>query len=150
MIFNGTDFPSRQLCLNVIKSEPGHCITFPINHTALACVSRMGHRISNKKNPCSSTRHWQQLKRGGIKVVTLEDLPKKSDLRKWPPDVPWTSRSRSGPHSTRRNALVSTRDPVVGPNGLKRTSENPEIPPERQPGYRFLEVGEWVREISRA
>ena len=65
MIFNGTDFPSRQLCLNVIKSEPGHCITFPINHTALACVSRMGHRISNKKNPCSSTRHWQQLKRGG-------------------------------------------------------------------------------------
>jgi len=29
--------------------------------------------------------------------------------------------------STRRNALVSTRDPVVGPNGLKRTSENPEL-----------------------
>ena len=42
---------------------------------------------------------------------------------------PWdevlSSRSRSGPNSTRRNLLVSTRDSVVGPNRLKRTSENP-------------------------
>ena len=33
--------------------------------------------------------------------------------------------SRSGPLSTRRNALGSTRDPVVGPNGVIRTCENP-------------------------
>ena len=31
------------------------------------------------------------------------------------------------------NAAVTTRDPVVGPDGLKRTSENPENPPERRP-----------------
>ena len=35
--------------------------------------------------------------------------------------------------STRRNAPVSTRDPVVGPNGVKRTAENPEHPPYKAP-----------------
>ena len=58
--------------------------------------------------------------------VTLEDFQNNPDLRKRPPDVPRNSRSRSGPNSTRRNPLVSTRDPVLSPFGLQRTSENPE------------------------
>ena len=37
-----------------------------------------------------------------------------------------TSRSRSWPNSTRRNALVTTRAPVVGPNGLKQTPQQPQ------------------------
>ena len=47
------------------------------------------------------------------------------------------SRRRSGPLSTRRNAAVPTRDPVVGPNGLKRTSENPGNPSCNAPYQKF-------------
>ena len=62
---------------------------------------------------------------------------RKNDLRKRLPDVPQTSRRRSGPLSTRRNALVSTRDPVVDPDGLKRASENPETPRYKSPYQNF-------------
>ena len=48
-----------------------------------------------------------------------------------------TSRSRSLPNSSRRNLLVSTRDPVVGPHGLKRPSENRESPPYEAPSQNF-------------
>ena len=77
-----------------------------------------------------------------LQGVTLDDLPQKNDLRKQLQNDPRTSRRRSGPLSTRRNALVSTRDPVVGPNGLKRTSENPENPPYKAPYQNFqLKIG---------
>ena len=51
--------------------------------------------------------------------------------------TPRTSRSRSGPNSTRRIPAVPTRDPVVGPHGLQRTSETPERPPCEAPHQNF-------------
>ena len=60
-----------------------------------------------------------------------------AEFRKRSPDVPQTSRSGSGSNSTRRNLLVSTREPLVGPDGLKRTCENPERPPYKAAYQKF-------------
>ena len=65
-----------------------------------------------------------------------------NDLRKRPQNDPRTSRRTSGPLSTRRNALVSTRDPVVGPDGLKRTCGNHSNPLYKAPYQNFqLKIG---------
>ena len=55
---------------------------------------------------------------GGIRKSFWEDGTFQNIFR----NVPRTSRSRSWPNSARRNAAVTTRDPVVGLNGLKRTA----------------------------
>ena len=64
-------------------------------------------------------------------------LRPRGSLRKRLIDVPRTSRSRSGPNLPRRSAAITTKEPVVGPNSLKRPSENPEHPPCKAPYQNF-------------
>ena len=69
--------------------------------------------------------------------ITHPKHPGSIHLFKGSVDARGTLGAESGPNSTRRNTAVTTRDPVVGPNGFKQTSEHPEKLPYKAPYQNF-------------